>query len=426
MGGDIKLESELGLGSRFDITLDLPKTINRDINTMTLFELPNQYQVLLVEENKKLALFIEKHLLLLGFNVLTINEPFHAIDFIKNNNKAIDLLITDYNSSILNGLDLIKMLKEINIGAKTLLLSPLNVMADQSIDKSISDIVITKPLKQIKFFNAISTLFGLNKETTDKDTSSNKSLQNEFNMKGKTILVAEDTLDNQKILKLILNKMGAEVVLVENGLDALEETKKFYFDLIIMDLQMPIMDGFTSTQKIREFEKITLRERTPIIAFTAHAIKGYFEKCLDSGMDDYLTKPINKNQFINILKKWIDPRKKILVADDAEDNLFLLKNYFKKKAEYNPIFVKNGKEALELFLKQSFSMLLMDMEMPEMDGYTATEKIRESERGKNIPIIALTGHQGADEIKKCTDSGCSDYISKPIRVKEFFDKLSKY
>ena len=186
------------------------------------------------------------------------------------------------------------------------------------------------------------------------------------------------------------------------------------------------MDGFTATSKIREFEKFFNRDRVPIIAFTAHAIKGYFEKCIEMGMDDYITKPINKNQFTNILKKWIDPRKYVLIADDAEDNLFLLKNYFKKKTEYLPIFVKNGLEALNMFSKRSFSMLLMDMEMPEMDGYEAAKNIRKLERGKEIPIIALTGHYGYEEIKKCTDSGCSDYISKPIRVKDFFDKLHKY
>lgn len=425
MGGNIKLESQLGFGTRFDITIEFPKTLNKDINSISVDSVFKPFKVLLVEENKKLSLFIEKNLKLWGLQVLTINEPFYAIDFIKNNSDEISLLITDYNSSILNGLDLIKVLKEYNINSKSLLLSPLSIIADQSIDKSISDLAISKPVKQIKLFNAISNLLGVNKEIEEKDKFKVEH-DDVFSIKGKTILVAEDTIDNQKILKLLLTKIGANVVIVDNGLDALREAEKFCFDLIIMDLQMPEMDGFTASLKIRELERREARERTPIVAFTAHAIKGYFEKCLESGMDDYLTKPINKTQFVNIMKKWIDVRKRVLIADDADDNLFLLKNYFKKKKEYNPIFVKNGKEALEKFSKYSFSILLMDMEMPEMDGYTATKEIRLLERGQDIPIIALTGHQGNEEIKKCTTSGCSDYITKPVRVKEFFEKLSKY
>jgi CheY-like chemotaxis protein len=115
-----------------------------------------------------------------------------------------------------------------------------------------------------------------------------------------SILVAEDQLPNQKLLRLLLEKQGHEVVVVDNGREALEAIAGRQFDAVLMDVQMPVMDGFQAASAIREREGATER-RLPIIALTAGAMSGDPERCLAAGMDAYLSKPVRGQELINAL-----------------------------------------------------------------------------------------------------------------------------
>ena len=119
---------------------------------------------------------------------------------------------------------------------------------------------------------------------------------------GLRILVAEDNVINQKLARRLLEKMGHQVIVAESGLDALAQVQKRTFDVILMDVQMPEMDGFAATQAIREWEK-DLGSHIAIIAMTAHAMKGDYEMCLSVGMDGYITKPINTEGLKNIIQQ---------------------------------------------------------------------------------------------------------------------------
>ncbi len=122
--------------------------------------------------------------------------------------------------------------------------------------------------------------------------------------KGITILLAEDYPTSQKIAQMHLNRAGHTVILAENGLQAVEKFKTGRFDLVLMDIQMPEMDGWEATRLIRETEDRTGRTAVPIIALTAHALKGYREKCLARGMNDYLSKPLKRDDLLTIVDKW--------------------------------------------------------------------------------------------------------------------------
>ena len=119
------------------------------------------------------------------------------------------------------------------------------------------------------------------------------------------ILVADDTDVNQKIAQLILQKAGYEVDVVENGQAAVEACRRHPYDLILMDIQMPIMDGYEATKRIRDPNSNVINHDTKIIALTAHAMKGDREKCIEAGMDDYLPKPINPNELHHILERYL-------------------------------------------------------------------------------------------------------------------------
>jgi CheY-like chemotaxis protein len=117
------------------------------------------------------------------------------------------------------------------------------------------------------------------------------------------ILLAEDTVINQRLVVRMLEKRGYSVVVVENGKQVLEAMEREPFDLVLMDVQMPEMDGFEATMAIREKER-DAGEHIPIIAMTAHAMKGDRERCLEVGMDDYLSKPIQLDDILLVVEKW--------------------------------------------------------------------------------------------------------------------------
>ncbi len=127
------------------------------------------------------------------------------------------------------------------------------------------------------------------------------------------ILLVEDYVTNQRVAMRHLKKSGCQADLAENGLEALEACKRKRYDLIFMDIQMPVMDGYESTARIREHESeiarsdIRRKSRTPIVALTAHAMKGYRKQCLDHGMDDYMTKPLKRRELVAMITKWVAP-----------------------------------------------------------------------------------------------------------------------
>jgi CheY-like chemotaxis protein len=120
------------------------------------------------------------------------------------------------------------------------------------------------------------------------------------------ILVAEDNVINQKLLVRILKKMGQDVMVANNGLEAFHAALKKKFDIVFMDIQMPEMDGFAATHRIRT--EISGTEQPTIIAMTAHALSGDKEKCLEAGMDDYLSKPVVIDEIHRVLHKWYQER----------------------------------------------------------------------------------------------------------------------
>ena len=118
------------------------------------------------------------------------------------------------------------------------------------------------------------------------------------------VLLAEDNVVNAKLARRLLEKLGADVTWVEDGRLAVEACRSRAFDLVLMDVQMPMMDGFQATAAIRELEAREGRARAPIIALTAHAMDGYRDRCLQGGMDDYLTKPLIAGELARTLQAW--------------------------------------------------------------------------------------------------------------------------
>ena len=155
---------------------------------------------------------------------------------------------------------------------------------------------LAKPIKFSELAEAIASLVGSPNKSEVKQEIPKQEASKEKESEGPhecyRILIVEDNIVNRKVAYFMLEKKGHAVTAVENGQEALTALENNIFDLILMDIQMPVMDGFKATEVIRKKEETT-GEHMPIIAMTAHAMKGDRERCLDAGMDDYTTKPLN-------------------------------------------------------------------------------------------------------------------------------------
>jgi CheY-like chemotaxis protein len=165
---------------------------------------------------------------------------------------------------------------------------------------------VTRPIIQSRLFDALVNAFEQRREAGPSNAPSTTSpfpSSSSVLFRGRSVLVAEDNEVNQFVIKEILQRQGLAVTLANTGREAVEQVQKHSFDLVLMDCQMPVMDGFQATRAIREWEVSTGSLALPIIALTASAIRGDRERCLEAGMNDYITKPIDQNRLKELLLK---------------------------------------------------------------------------------------------------------------------------
>jgi CheY-like chemotaxis protein len=282
--------------------------------------------------------------------------------------------------------------------------------------------VLTKPVKRPKLFDALKGL--QQKEGEEAESELEIRARDTGAIRRSKILLVEDVVESQRVVKSLLQNRGYVVEVAENGKYAVEVTRNYQFDLILMDIQMPEMDGFDATQTIRAWEEGNNYDRVPIVALTAHATTGYLERCFECGMDDYVSKPIDKNTITRILTKWLKTEPVILVVDDSNENRRIVESFLKRGSSYDLVFAQNGQEAMEIFRRRTISLVLMDIDMPVMDGLRATTAIRTLPDGDKVPILAMTAYQDSAEIDKCIQAGCTAYIAKPISIEDLLQKIS--
>eukprot|EP01098_Paradermamoeba_levis_P002438 TRINITY_DN1282_c0_g3_i2.p1 TRINITY_DN1282_c0_g3~~TRINITY_DN1282_c0_g3_i2.p1 ORF type:complete len:354 (+),score=113.38 TRINITY_DN1282_c0_g3_i2:1026-2087(+) len=209
--------------------------------------------------------------------------------------KPFDYIILDTQMPDIDGFGVAQFVQsKPSLAAKTSIIMMLSSTAQRGIVEKHTDLSISvylnKPIGQNELYDALSK--GFIRESVHDTPQPPVPLLTPTPHKHIKILLAEDNAVNQRLAIRVLEKLGYTVTLAENGLQAVAACEKEFFDLILMDVQMPEMGGFEATAKIRELES-KKGIRTPIIAMTAHAIQGYHEKCLEGGMDGYISKPIH-------------------------------------------------------------------------------------------------------------------------------------
>lgn len=164
---------------------------------------------------------------------------------------------------------------------------------------------LSKPIHQSELYSALLQLSGLELVIENKDLITRYTAKEQQIKIAAKILVVDDNNINQAVAKGMLSKYDIDVVLANNGQEALDLLKKHSVELVFMDCQMPVMDGYTATKNIRDPQTPIANHKIPIIAMTANAMQGDKEKCLASGMNDFIAKPVNPVKLLEILKKWL-------------------------------------------------------------------------------------------------------------------------
>ena len=261
-----------------------------------------------------------------------------------------------------------------------------------------------------------------------------KSENRKSELKKISILLVEDDFINQKVAITSLERDGYHNIdIAGNGKLAVVKAANKSFDIILMDIRMPVMDGIEATERIREAEQQNPgRKPSIIVAFTAYAVEGDRERFLEAGMDDYIAKPFQPEELLRVIEKYANrmrlraqPVLKILLVEDNKINQKVATKTLENFGHVVEL-AENGFEAVEKAKRLEFDLVLMDIEMPEMDGIEATRIIRKNEADnfkkgidrKRMKIVALTAHSTIEDRARCDEAGMDDYISKPFRSSE--------
>lgn len=266
-----------------------------------------------------------------------------------------------------------------------------------------------------------------------------------------SILLAEDNHINRIYAKTVLEQAGHTVLTAVNGEEAVRVFTQDQPEFILMDVQMPKMDGIEATRRIRGLEE--KGQRVPIVALTAHAMAADQRKCEAAGMDGYLTKPIDPQSLIKAIDRkasnhdplagksegdtsaslhalpesgeaevpratqGLDEASVVLIVDDELTSQKLTRRLVEKQG-HKTLCASNGRQAIEVLEKEAVDVILMDVVMPEMDGLEACRRIKAKEATRQIPILLVTSLDQAEDRLAGIEAGADDFLTKPLHGKE--------
>ncbi len=297
MNGALDVESEVGKGSTFFFTAEfgLHEEDNKAVTPLRLADLKD-LPVLIVDDNATNRRILHEMISHWGMKPTAVDSAATALAALKQSyaeGRPFRLILTDANMPEVDGFDLAAKIKD-EPDYKDILIMMLSSSGFRGDSTRCRDLglaaYLTKPVKQSLLLDAVMMSLGDKDDTSGQGTliTRHSIAQNRARY---NVLLAEDNIINQKLAVKILENRGHKVTVVENGEEAVEALEKGTYDVVLMDVQMPKMDGFQATREIRRREVATRRHQ-PIVAMTAHAMVGDKEKCLDAGMDGYISKPL--------------------------------------------------------------------------------------------------------------------------------------
>ena len=404
MNGRIGLESQENVGSTFWFTLELDK--DPDENKATDFGFPGR-RILLHDYNKVSQQAIKNSLSRWDTIVETCDDLPTLIELArldKHQNKDVHLIMVggyqsyEYKTEFLQLSELSKSLG-----------CPFSILinsTEEAVIKQFSDIGInrhlSKPIIRKNLYQSLYDWFEIGKQLDNKTENIDTGAIYET---GKSkILCVDDNEANLKLIDELLSEYNVDRVLAVNGKKAVEAFEKDNFDLIFMDVQMPEMDGVEATRHIRKIK--SKKNRTPIVALTAHAMKGEKEKLLNSGMDDYLTKPISQEQLETTIKKWT--RKQLILAKPITKESTQVENNNNK---YNDDSIISWQQSLKAannkvdLAKDMLTMLVASFDDAKLKIETAFADKKQDELLQQVhKLHGATAYCGVPQLKQLANN----------------------
>lgn len=320
MSGEIAVESEFGKGTTFSVTIKLEKA---EIQSPPIkAESLHHQKILVVDDNATNLQVLDEQ-----FNYWQVQHTLaqsgsEALQLLKDasaNGESYSIAIIDMQMPEMDGLQLGRLMTADDQlkSVRKLLFSSQGHRGDAKLVKEAGfDGYIGKPINQLEFYNALLQLAGIK---SDNERLVTRYTAMEFEQFDARILVVEDNVTNQLVAKGMLKKFGIQADVAGNGEEAVKALEQFPYDLVFMDCQMPVMDGYDATRQIRDSQSKVKDRRIPIIAMTANALDSDRIRCQEAGMDDYLVKPVDSKKLAEALAQWLPDGSPETAAKNASE-----------------------------------------------------------------------------------------------------------
>ncbi|MDZ7260972.1 MAG: response regulator [candidate division KSB1 bacterium] len=386
MGGQIGVESQEGKGSTFWFTAVFQKqTEVPEVKFAPVTEVQKQ-RILIVDDHPINRFVLKEQLKSWGCQFDEATSGAEALDKLRQAQKEkqpFDIALLDMQMPEMDGETLGRTIKQ-DPELKHTILIMLTSVGDRGDASRLKNIgfsaYLTKPVKQSQLYDCLATVINQKSIPSRKATESivtKHALIDDRKHKIR-ILLAEDNLINQKVALRTLEKLGYRAEAVFNGKEALQALKTKPYDVVLMDVQMPEMDGFEATRIIRDPQSDVLNHQIPIIAMTAHAMKGDRERCLAAGMNDYISKPIQPEEVLQALERQLSGKS----SDESPVSLTperLEKEVFNR----SELLERLGGD--EEFLKELIEIFLQDVPVQ-------IEKLQQALKDSNATVVERIGH----------------------------------
>jgi signal transduction histidine kinase/DNA-binding response OmpR family regulator len=328
MGGQVELKSVLGEGSTFAVTVRLETVEDAPARKdASIVESLEGLNVLIVDDNATNRSILLQHAIEWQMGMENAANGAEALDLLymaAQNGRLFDVAIIDMRMPVMDGIELVRAIKAdaTFAGLKIIMLTSLDAAPD--IQRALAlgvEYCLTKPVRADELQACIAAVSGVTALPSSPPAQANQSAATspEAAITARVLLV-EDNAINREIALAMLEDTGYRVTVAENGQDGLSAYRDGEFEVVLMDCQMPVMDGFEASRRLRAFELETGRPRTPVLALTANAISGDRERCLAAGMDEHIAKPFTRVRLLAALAHWAQASATAAVAMRATEH----------------------------------------------------------------------------------------------------------